>query len=96
MKDEKSMNAKPRNRPHKQLEVYRSAHSLGLQVHAITLKLPKFELYEEGSQSRRSSKTVSSQSLKVMRFVSTNQNTYTTSLGRMQALRRQSNTWNTY
>ncbi|HEY3391897.1 MAG TPA: four helix bundle protein, partial [Lacipirellulaceae bacterium] len=50
-----------RNRPHKQLEVYRSAHLLGLQVHAMTLKLPKFELYEEGSQSRRSSKSVSSQ-----------------------------------
>jgi four helix bundle protein len=34
---------------------------LGLRVHALTLKLPKFEMYEEGSQTRRSSKSVSSQ-----------------------------------
>lgn len=55
-----SSSAKP-TRPHEQLEVYRLAHGLGLRVHAITLKLPKFELYEEGSQVRRSSKSVSSQ-----------------------------------
>lgn len=48
-------------RPHESLEVYRLAHSLGLQAHGITLKLPKYELYEEGSQTRRSSKSVSSQ-----------------------------------
>src|SRR5438067_12921039 len=50
-----------RRRPHEQLEVYRSAHELGLRVHAITLKLPKFELYEEGSQLRRASKSISAQ-----------------------------------
>ena len=48
-------------RPHEKLEVYRLAHALGLRVHAVTLKLPKFEMYEEGSQARRSSKSVSSQ-----------------------------------
>src|ERR1700756_3895024 len=46
-------------RPHEQLEVYRLAHALALRVHALTLKLPKHETYEEGSQARRSSKSVS-------------------------------------
>jgi four helix bundle protein len=48
-------------RPHEKLEVYRLAHTLGLRVHALTLQLPRFEMYEEGSQARRSSKSVSSQ-----------------------------------
>jgi four helix bundle protein len=48
-------------RPHERLEVHRVAHALALRVHALTLKLPKHELYEEGSQVRRSSKSVSSQ-----------------------------------
>ena len=60
MKDERLVSTR-RKRPHQQLEVYRSAHSLALQVHAVTLKLPKSELYEEGSQLRRSSKSVSAQ-----------------------------------
>jgi four helix bundle protein len=46
-------------RPHEELEVYRLAHDLALRVHAMTLKLPKYETYEEGSQVRRSSKSVS-------------------------------------
>lgn len=42
------------------LEIYRLAHQLGVEVHKMTLeKLPKFELYEEGSQLRRSSKSIS-------------------------------------
>ena len=48
-------------RPHEKLEVYRIAHALGLRVHPLTLKLPKHEMYEEGSQARRSSKSVSAQ-----------------------------------
>ena len=48
-----------RVRPHEKLEVYRMAHALALQVHAVSLKLPKHELYEEGSQVRRSSKSIS-------------------------------------
>ena len=46
-------------RPHEDLEVYRLAHALALRVHALTLKMPKHETYEEGSQVRRSSKSVS-------------------------------------
>jgi four helix bundle protein len=37
------------------------AHALALQVHAASLKLPQHELYEEGSQVRRCSKSVSAQ-----------------------------------
>jgi four helix bundle protein len=48
-------------RPHEMLEVYRLAHALAIQVHGVSLKLPKHELYEEGSQIRRSAKSVSSQ-----------------------------------
>jgi four helix bundle protein len=48
-------------RPHEKLEVYHVAHALALRVHAVSLKLPKHELYEEGSQVRRSSKSISAQ-----------------------------------
>ncbi len=48
-------------RPHEKLDVYRIAHALALRVHRLTFRLPKFELYEEGSQARRSSKSVSNQ-----------------------------------
>jgi four helix bundle protein len=51
----------PDARPHHQLEIYRIAHALGLRMHAVTLKLPRFELYEVGGQVRRSSKSVSAQ-----------------------------------
>ena len=41
------------------LEVYLVAKKLAVDVHAITiLHLPKFEMYEEGRQIRRSSKSV--------------------------------------
>ena len=42
------------------LKIYRLAHELALRVHKLTLELPRFEKYEEGSQVRRSSKSVSS------------------------------------
>ena len=42
------------------LEIYRLSHDLALKVHKLSLTLPKFEMYEEGSQIRRSSKSVSS------------------------------------
>jgi len=41
------------------LEIYKLAHKLAVEVHTMTLKqLPKFEMYEEGAQARRSSKSV--------------------------------------
>jgi len=42
------------------LEVYQLAHDLGVRVHKMTTSLPRFEMYEEGSQVRRSAKSVSS------------------------------------
>ena len=48
-------------RPHEKLEVYRMPHGLATRVHAVSLRLPKYETYEEGSQVRRSSKSVSAQ-----------------------------------
>ena len=44
---------------YRDLEIYRLAHAISLDVHAMTMKLPTFETYEEGSQIRRSSKSVS-------------------------------------
>ena len=48
------------NQGHKKLKIYRLAHDLAVRVHKISLKLPQFEMFEEGSQIRRSSKSVSS------------------------------------
>lgn len=43
------------------LTIWKMGHELAVAVHKMTLqKLPKFEMYEEGSQIRRSSKSISS------------------------------------
>ena len=42
----------------RKLEIYKQAFELAIRIHRSTLKLPKFELYEQGSQIRRSSKTI--------------------------------------
>ncbi len=44
---------------YERLHVYQIAHKLAVEIHAMTLTLPKYEMYEEGSQIRRSSKRVS-------------------------------------
>lgn len=44
---------------YKDLDIYKLAHNLAVKVHKMTLReLPKFEMYEEGSQIRRSSKSI--------------------------------------
>lgn len=44
---------------YKDLEIYRISHELAVEVHKMTLRdLPKIEMYETGSQIRRSSKSV--------------------------------------
>lgn len=43
---------------YRELEVYKISFELAVKVHSMSLTLPKFELYEEGSQIRRSSKAV--------------------------------------
>jgi hypothetical protein len=39
---------------YKDLEIYRLAFDLSIRVHRSSLKLPKFEMFEQGSQIRRS------------------------------------------
>lgn len=43
---------------YRDLEVYQVAYQLSIEVHQMSMKLPKHELYEQGSQVRRSSKGI--------------------------------------
>jgi four helix bundle protein len=45
---------------YRELEIYKESKRLAVKVHKMSLGLPKFETYEEGSQIRRSSKSVTS------------------------------------
>ncbi len=45
---------------YKDLDIYNISYDLAIKVHKISLKLPNYELYEEGSQIRRSSKGITS------------------------------------
>ena len=46
---------------YKKLEIWERAKEVSIAIHKMTLaELPKFEIYEEGSQIRRSSKSVRS------------------------------------
>ena len=45
---------------YKKLQIWMLAREVVIEVHEMTMKLPKFEMYEEGSQIRRSSKTTKS------------------------------------
>jgi four helix bundle protein len=46
---------------YKKLEIWKLAKELVVDIHRMTIeKLPKFEMYEEGSQIRRSIKSVKS------------------------------------
>ncbi len=43
------------------IKIYKLARKLAVEIHKMTLdELPKFEMYEEGSQIRRSSKSIGS------------------------------------
>jgi four helix bundle protein len=43
---------------YRELEIFKESKRLAVEIHKLSLNLPKFELYEEGSQVRRSSKAV--------------------------------------
>ena len=45
---------------YKNLEIWQLSRELVIEIHKMTLTLSKFEMYEEGSQIRRSSKSVKS------------------------------------
>lgn len=43
---------------YRDLDIYNDSKKYAVEVHKMSITLPKFELYEEGSQIRRSSKAV--------------------------------------
>ena len=45
---------------YKDLDIYKMPRKLAVEIHKMSLELPKFEMYEEGSQIRRSSKSIKS------------------------------------
>lgn len=45
---------------YKKLKIWQLAKELSVDIHEMTMQLPKFELYETGSQIRRSSKSIRS------------------------------------
>ncbi len=45
---------------YRDLDIYKESKRLAILIHAMSLQLPKLETYEEGSQIRRSSKSVTS------------------------------------
>ncbi|HMB41779.1 MAG TPA: four helix bundle protein, partial [Balneolaceae bacterium] len=45
---------------YKNLKIWQSARKLSIEIHKMTMKLPRFEFYEVGSQIRRSSKSIRS------------------------------------
>ena len=49
----------PQSMSYQRLEVYQRAHRIAVALHAFSLKLPAYELYESGSQLRRASKSIS-------------------------------------
>lgn len=46
---------------YRDLEIYKLSFELAKRVHIASLNLPGFELYEQGSQIRRSSKSIKDQ-----------------------------------
>ena len=42
------------------MDIYNLSYDLAIKIHRMSLKLPKYEMYEEGSQIRRSSKSITS------------------------------------
>ena len=45
---------------YRDLEVYKDSKKLAIEIHKMSMTLPKFEMFEEGGQIRRSSKSVKS------------------------------------
>lgn len=45
---------------YRELDIYKESKRLAIEVHKLSMTFPKHELYEEGSQFRRSSKSVTS------------------------------------
>ena len=43
---------------YEKLQIFKLSKEYAIKIHHMTLTLPKFETYEEGSQIRRSAKSV--------------------------------------
>jgi len=43
---------------YRELEIFKESKRLAILIHKLSLELPKIETYEEGSQIRRSSKSI--------------------------------------
>ena len=43
---------------YKNLEIWKFAREQSIEIHAMTMSLPKFEFFEERQQIRKSSKTI--------------------------------------
>ncbi|MGE0020402.1 MAG: four helix bundle protein [Draconibacterium sp.] len=43
---------------YRELDIYKMAYALAIKVHKMTMTLPNYELYEQGSQVRRSTKSI--------------------------------------
>jgi four helix bundle protein len=43
---------------YRDLKIYIESKRLAIEVHKMSMTLPKFEMFEEGSQIRRSSKAI--------------------------------------
>ncbi len=56
---QQSMRQRDGRRGYEGTEIYQLAKRLAVEIHRMTLEeLPKFEMYEEGSQIRRSAKSI--------------------------------------
>jgi four helix bundle protein len=60
---------------YRDLDIYHESKRLAIEIHLMSLNLPKFEIYEEGGQIRRSSKAVTSMIVEGLQGVDTNQTT---------------------
>jgi len=45
---------------YRDLEIYKLSYDLAVRIHNASLKLPQYEIFEEGSQIRKSSKGIPS------------------------------------
>lgn len=45
---------------YRDLEIYKMSYDLAIKLHKMSLQLPQYEMYEEGSQLRKSSKGIAS------------------------------------
>jgi len=43
---------------YRDLDIYKEAYQLAIEIHKMSLTLPSYELYEQGSEVRRSSKRI--------------------------------------